>query len=168
MKETWKITTDRLNEGSKSTKINSLNVGNIEIVSKRAISNTTNSYFCSVCEELANKIEDCANSLLTGMYAMNNCSTKFHFYNIQDQHIRDAMAKIKTSKGFVTDNLSSYFLNLALPVISKSFICLFNRPISQCKFPASGKIPRVTPICKDGEKIVRENYRPITCHFEAF
>ena len=50
MKETWKITNDLLNKRSKSTNINSLNVGNIEIVDKRVISNTMNSYFCSVGE----------------------------------------------------------------------------------------------------------------------
>ena len=121
-----------------------------------------NSYFCSVGEELADKIDDCANPLLNGMYAMNNCSTKFHFEYIQDQHIRDAMAKIKTSKGFGNDNISSYFLQLALPVISKSLTCLFNRSISQCKFPATWKIARVTPIFKDGDKSAKENYRPIS------
>jgi len=100
--------------------------------------------------------------MLTGIYAINKCSTKFHFNIIQDQHIRDAMAKIKTSKGFGNDNISGYFLNLALPIISKSLTCLFNMSISQCKFPASWKIARVTPIFKDGDKSAKENYRPIS------
>ena len=34
--------------------------------------------------------------------------------------------------------------------------------ISQCKFPASWKIARVTPIFKDGDKSAKENYRPIS------
>ena len=66
------------------------------------------------------------------------------------------MAKIKTSKGFGNDNISSYFLNLALLIISKSLTCLFNRSISQCKFPASWKIARVTPIFKDGDKSAKK------------
>ena len=53
-----------------------------------------NSYSCSVGEELANKIEDCVNPLLNGMFAMNNCSTRFHFQNIEDHRLRDDMAKI--------------------------------------------------------------------------
>ena len=56
-----------LKKRSKSTNINSLNVGNIDIVDKREISNTMNSYFCSVGDELANKIEDRANPMLTGI-----------------------------------------------------------------------------------------------------
>ena len=49
-----------------------------------------------------------------------------------------------------------------MPIISKSLIWLFNRSISQCKFPASWKIARVTPILKDGDKSAKENYRPIS------
>ena len=82
MKATWKTTNDLLNKRSKSTNINSLNVGTIEIADKRVISNNMNSYFCSVGEELENKIGNCANPLLTGMYTKNKCSTKFHFNNI--------------------------------------------------------------------------------------
>ena len=44
---------------SKSTNVNSLKDGNIDIVDKQEIL-----YFCSVGEELANKIEDCVHPLL--------------------------------------------------------------------------------------------------------
>ena len=71
MKETWKITNDLPNKSSKSTNISSPNIGHIEILDTREISNTMNAYFCSVGEELANKIEDCANPLLTGVYVVN-------------------------------------------------------------------------------------------------
>ena len=82
--ETWKIANDLLKKRSKFTNINSLNDRNIEMVEKREFSNAMNSYFCSVGEELANKIEDCVNPLLNGMYAVNNCNTRFHFENIED------------------------------------------------------------------------------------
>ena len=35
------------------------------------------------------------------------------FTKISEQHIRDAIDKTKTSKGFGNDNISSYFLNLS-------------------------------------------------------
>ena len=93
---------------------------------------------------------------------MNNCNTRFHFENIEDQHIRDAIAKIKTSKGFGNYSISSYFLKLALPAVRKSLTYLFNRSINQCKFPTTWKIARVTPMFKDGDKKAKENYRPIS------
>ena len=71
MKETWQITNDFVRKRSKSTNINSLNDGSIEILDKREISNVMKSYFCSVGERLANKIEDCVNPLLNEIYAMN-------------------------------------------------------------------------------------------------
>ena len=73
------------------------------------------------------------------------------------------MAKIKTSKGFGNGNISSYFLKIALPIVSKSLICLFNRFISQCKFLTIWKIiARVTRMFKDGDKSAKENYQPIS------
>ena len=74
------------------------------------------------------------------------------------------MAKIRTSNGFGNDNISSYFLKFALAIISKLLTVLFNRSINQCKFPASWKIARVTPIFKDGDKSVKEKYRPISSY----
>ena len=92
---------------------------------------------------------------------MNNCNTRFDFENIEVQHIRDAMAKIKASKGFGNDTISSCFLKLALPVVAKSFTCLVNRSISQCKFPTTWKIARATPIFIGGDKSAKESHRPI-------
>ena len=40
---------------------------------------------------------------------------KFHFKKIELKDIRDAFAKVKTAKSFGTDNISSYFMKLALP-----------------------------------------------------
>ena len=71
MKETWKIKKDLLNNRSKSTNINSLKFGNVETVDKREISNTMDTDFCSVGEEFADKIEDCANTLLAGVSSTN-------------------------------------------------------------------------------------------------
>ena len=57
MKETWKITNELFNKRSKSTNITSLKDRDDDISGKRETSNTMNSYFCSVGEELAEKID---------------------------------------------------------------------------------------------------------------
>ena len=95
MKETWKITNQLFNNRSKSTNITSLKDGDVEIGEKREISNTLNSYFCSVSEELVEKIYDSPNPLLRGDCTVNESISSFRFHEIKDQHIRDAMAKIK-------------------------------------------------------------------------
>ena len=57
IKEAWKITNELLNKRNKFTNIASLKDGNIEIQEKEEIPDALNSYFCSVDEELAEKIE---------------------------------------------------------------------------------------------------------------
>ena len=51
---------------------------------------------------------------------MNKTKSKFHFRTVEVQEIRDAFAKVKTAKSFGIDNISSYFLKLALPFIENS------------------------------------------------
>ena len=123
-----------------------------ETVLKKDISNAMNSFFCSVGKDLADKIDAAPNPLLTGGYEINQHKTIFHFRTIEVQEIRDASATVKTAKSFGNDNISSYFLKLALPLIENSFVFLFDTSIQTSVFPDSWKVARVTPIFKDGDK----------------
>ena len=162
MKETWKTTNALLNKRSKSTNITSLSVGDIEIHEKNEISNKMNDYFCTIGKELADKIDPSPNPLLVGNYRINEGNKTMKFTKINEQNIRDAIGKIKTSKGFGNDNISSYFLKLALPYIVNSLAYMFNKSLEDREFPSLWKIARVIPIFKDGDKSAKENYRPIS------
>ena len=63
-----------------------------------------------------------------------NKTTKFT--KISEQHIRDAIDKTISSKGFGNNNISSYFLKLALPYIINSLVCMFNNFLEKREFPA--------------------------------
>ena len=65
--------------------------------------------------ELADKIQPAINPLLSGEYEINNDKPKFHFKAVELKDIRDAFAKVKAAKSFGIDNISSYFMKLALP-----------------------------------------------------
>ena len=67
-----------------------------------------------------------------------------------------------TSKGFGTDNISSYFLKLAMSYIENSLAYILNKSIERSKFPDDWKTARVTPFFKEGEKSDKANYRPIS------
>ena len=72
--------------------------------------------------------------------------------SIELKDIRDAFAKVKTAKSFGIDNISSYFMKLALPYIDTSLAFLFNTSIETSQFPDSWKVARITVIFKDGDR----------------
>ena len=112
MKETWKTTNALLNKRCKSTNITSLTVGDIEINEKREISNTMNDYFCTIGNELANKIDRSPNPLFVGDYRINEGNKTMKFTKINEQHIRDAIGKIKHPRALETTISPVIFLNL--------------------------------------------------------
>ena len=56
------------------------------------------------------------------------------------QEIRDALAKVKTTKGFGVDNISSFFLKLALPFAEYSLTLSLNTSIETSIFPELWKL----------------------------
>ena len=162
MKESWKAINELLNKRSKSSNIDCLKESGSETVHKKDISNTMNSFFCSVGKDLAEKIDPAPNPLLEGDYEVNKRGARFSFRTFEVQEIRDAFATVKTAKSFGTVNISSYFLKLVLPSIENSLAFLFNTSIETSRFPDSWKVARVTPIFKEGDKAEKSNYRPIS------
>ena len=102
---------------------------------KQDIPDVVNSYFSSVGRDLADKISATPNPLLSGNFKINKTNAKFHFRTIQVQEVRDAFTTVKTAKSFGVDNISSFFLKLALPSIENSLALLFNTSVETSAFP---------------------------------
>ena len=98
LKEMWKISNELFNKCIKSTNITSLKDRAIEIEGKREISNTMNSYFCSIGEELAGKIDDSPNPPLRGDCPVNESNSSFRFHEVKDHHIGDVSSKVQPRK----------------------------------------------------------------------
>ena len=88
MKESWKTIKQVIKKRSKSKSIDLLRDFGREIVDMKEISNTMNSYFCSVGKDLASKIADAPNPMLTGEYNLNPDNRRFNFRPIVVQDIR--------------------------------------------------------------------------------
>ena len=136
MKETWKITNALLNKRSKSTNISSLIEGDTVIQARSDISNAMSNYYCSIVIELADDIDQLPNPLLLGDYLINESNNRMKFTEINEQHIMDIIVKLKTSKGFGNDNISSHLLKLALLYINKSLVYMFNKSLEKGEFLA--------------------------------
>ena len=161
-KETWNALNQLMNKKSKTTNINYVKQEGNVISNKKAISDTMNQLFCSIGTTPAEEIEDSPNPLLSGKYHLNPKSSSFKFSPLLVRDVREAINKVKTSKGYGTDGISNYFLKLALPFIEHSFVLMFNMFLGTASFPDSWKTARVMPIFKDGEKDEKSNYRPIS------
>ena len=162
MKESWKTINLLFNKRSKSTNIDLLRDQNNTISNKGEISQSMNSFFCSIGKDLASNIEDGHDPLIFCDYFLNSDAAKFAFKSIHAEQIKEAIGKLKTSKSFGDDGISSYFLKLAMPFIEDSLVYIFNTSLETSQFPDPWKIARVSPIFKDGDKTEKSNYRPIS------
>ena len=132
------------------------------MLTKKDISNTMKSFFCTVGEELACKIDATPNPLLSGDYGDTNKNVGFRFRTIEVQVIRGSLAvwlKLQRALAMISPAI---FFQLALPFIVNSLACLFNTPLVTSQFPDSWKLARVTPTFKEGDKTEKSNYRPIS------
>ena len=162
MKETWKTKNQLFNKRLKSTNIDLLLDRNKTISNKGELSQSMNSFFCSIGEDLAGKIEGGYDPLIFCDYFLNSNAAKFVFKSIHAEQIREGIGKLKTSKSFGDDGISSYFLKLAMPLIEDSLVYLFNTSLETSQFPNLWKVARVSPTLKDGDKTEKSNYRPIS------
>ena len=122
MKEPSKTINDLLNKRSKFSYINWLKDMATEIADKKDISNAMNNFYCLVGKNLAYKISPVPNHFLSSDYEVNKDKTKLSSRTIGVEEIRVAIAKIKTAKSSWIDNISSFFLKLALPFIENAGI----------------------------------------------
>ena len=83
-----------------------------------------NSYFCSIGETLKANVPHQQNPLMVGNYNVNPNNYIFCFEEITEELVFNVCSHIKTSFGSGLDNISSFFIKLALPVIARP-PCIF-------------------------------------------
>ena len=93
---------------------------------------------------------------------MNRKNAQFKFKRKSTLDIGEDITKLKTTKSFGNNNISSYFFKPVLPLIETSLVIMFHTSIESSQFPDLWKLARVSPIHKLAFKSDKSNYRPIS------
>ena len=124
-----------------------------------------NDYFSTIGQELLNEIDQPPSPLYIGDNIINEGDKSMKFIKASEQHIRHSIERTKTSKGFGNDNISSYFLRLALLYIIKSFAYMFlASPWRKGSFLLFGKLLELYLFSKKEIKLPKN----IICQFLSF
>ena len=78
-----------------------------------------NQFFCNISDELSKYIPDTENSLLLGEHTINPPNANSIFAPGVPEQVALAMNKIKTSHSFGLDEISNFFLKIAMLVLAK-------------------------------------------------
>ncbi len=81
---------------------------------------------------------------------------------LTEKDVHDVITNLKTNKASGPDLVSPKVLKHTARSISKPLTALFNKSLSEAKFPSEWKIANVTPIFKKDSPHAVNNYRPIS------
>ena len=87
---------------------------------------------------------------------------EFHLKEIDRSDLKKYLRKLKGGKSSGIDQIDSYSLKLAAPVIEDILLHLVNLNIRNCSFSCGWKTQLVHPFHKKGDKDVGTNYRPVS------
>ena len=159
-KEAWKTINQILGRKNKPTIINELKMADKTLKSSEEIAEGFNKFFTDIGRNLASTIEtnDCNFEEF-----IQPSKSEFKLFNpVTVDTVHHLLTSLATNKATGIDQISCKIIKISAPVISASLTYLFNQTIDQCSFPNEWKTARVSPLYKNGEKNLPENYRPIS------
>jgi len=159
-KEVWKVVREITNEaGRKESTIQNIydNKGNL-ISSEQEIANTFNEYFTTVGLELDNRIKHTSNL----QQSEPDIQSSIFLNPVDDEEITKAINQLKAKGSSGTDGISNALLKKHYKIFIKPLKYIVNLIFKSGVVPKHFKISVVVPIYKSGDKLLTENYRPIS------
>ena len=124
------------------------------------IVNQLNKHFVSKGPKLASKLPESEKSILYCMGNHNPVSMNFEDSNVNEVvEVVEAFVK-KNSTGH--DNIPAIILKWIIHLIAPILVEIFNNCANQGVYPEILKVGKITPLFKTGDKVIDDNYRPIT------
>ena len=124
-----------------------------------SMSSIFNKFFATIGVKLAEKFT-MRNTLTTNR--VNQASSIFAFKTISCESVIKMINELKPNKAVGLDKVSSWLLKDAADIVAPSLKSLFNISINTGCFPSTGKLAKISPLFKKGNKQDPSNYRPIS------
>ncbi|VDI82471.1 Hypothetical predicted protein [Mytilus galloprovincialis] len=166
-KTLWKCL-HSLNPKVKNTPYELATEDNNTTKSKKCIADTFNNFFTSCAE----KLRDQGSYTPVNKADFSNLSKfvknklhkheKFSIPPVNMNELFNELAKLDINKASGMDNIGPKILRLSAPFIASPLTYIFNRMIDTGIYPSLLKNAKVTPVFKDGDKLLATNYRPIS------
>ena len=125
------------------------------------ISNTFNSYFCSIADKLVKNIKP-SDSHSFSSYLKNSPHNSFFVNPVTPEDVKDHLDTINTSKAIDVYFASSILVKSVSGSLSIPLCNIINDSFSSGIFPDKLKYAKVTPLFKGDSKLAPGNYRPVS------
>ena len=158
-KKTWKAINDFFRKNrNKETPLISLKDNNGDIqTDPRIVANIMNSHFTQKRLNLASKLPNSQSSIYECMGP--RLENEMQSNDISDNETLKVIHELKTNKtADISPKLIKWLDFILAPILTK----IFNRYLNVGKYPDIFKLAKVTSIPKGGDKLDRDNYRPIS------
>ena len=137
-----------------------LRVNNHDVLGETNICHAFNSHFADAGLLFDQRFRSTVTSSVVSSECLSDVC--FSFNPVCQQEVLHQLLSINPKCSTGEDNLESFFIRLAAPLIAESLTYIFNLSISSGKFPLLWKSTHVTPLFKGGDRDNLDNYRPIS------
>ena len=93
---------------------------------------------------------------------INDINTNFEFQQATEAEIASYLTSLNPEKPLGYDKISPKLVRLSSDILSRLLTRIINSGIGTHIFPENEKVASVTPVYKSGDKLRKENYRPIS------
>ena len=158
LKKSWKIIKEVI-KNSKNNTTSKIKIGENYTTDPSKISNGFNNFFANIGKNLASKIP--RSSIDPLQYLENFNANSIALYNTNNEEVSNIVKKLKNSL-VGPDEISSNVIKHTLNSVVDPLVHIFNLSITHGTFPNELKLAHVTPIYKNGDHFILNNYRPIS------
>ena len=131
------------------------------VIQSADMANKFNNFFINIGPSLSNDIRLDRNHNYE-KYLNRHIFTSFHFELVYNNDVKKTIMSLRSKTSSGHDGISTKLLKFISPALIESFRIIINQSLITSIYPHRLKIAKVIPIYKKENKLLVDNYRPIS------